>query len=79
MEELEFASDYDYVTLSPIFDSISKQGYKSAFKLMELKNKIKGKKVVALGGVTPDKFSYLKSIGFKGAALLGYFFPVSRQ
>ena len=28
-------------------------------------------KVVALGGVTPDKIHYLKSLNFGGAAMLG--------
>ena len=79
LDEIENSDKYDYVFLSPIFDSISKSGYKAAFDLDSLFPVLNGRKVMALGGVTPDKFSYLKSIGFKGAALLGYFFPVSRQ
>lgn len=64
-----------YVTLSPIFNSISKQGYKSAFSLANLKDKLPliPIMVVALGGVTPSSFSILKETGFKGAAMLGYF------
>ena len=73
--ELPLAESYDYVTLSPIFDSISKAGYKSSFSLTELKPLLKGKKVIALGGVTPDKFSSLREAGFVGAAMLGHFFP----
>lgn len=78
LEELSEADDYDYVTLSPIFDSISKIGYKAAFEFETLKAVLKDKKnVIALGGVTPDKFPFLKSIGFSGGALLSYFFNES--
>lgn len=66
------AASYDYVTLSPIFDSISKEGYNSKFNLNEIESKIEGKHVVALGGVTPEHFSTLREKGFFGAALLGY-------
>lgn len=75
LEELEDVDTFEYFFISPIFDSISKSGYKSHFDLDTLSKKIKGKKAIALGGVTPLKFDYLKSIGFKGGALLGYFFP----
>lgn len=76
---LEEAEKYkplcDYVFLSPIFDSISKQGYSSAFNDITLKDAaVRGiidKKVIALGGVTPDKIEYLKSLQFGGAAMLG--------
>lgn len=62
---------YEYVTLSPIFDSISKAGYRSAFDLeqLDLPDNVG---VVALGGVTPDILAFLKEKGFFGAALLGY-------
>lgn len=73
LSELEEADKYDYVTLSPIFDSISKEGYKSNFIFPELKEALKDKRVIALGGVTPDKIPWLKEFGFFGAAMLGYF------
>lgn len=73
LEELQDAGEYDYVTLSPVFDSISKNGYKSAFSLKELPPFLSGKKVIALGGVTPSKFPDLRAAGFFGAAMLGYF------
>ena len=64
-----------YVFLSPIFDSVSKQGYASAFDDETLKQAsrdcIIGNKVVALGGVTPDKINYLRQLNFGGAAMLG--------
>jgi thiamine-phosphate pyrophosphorylase len=66
-DALEYA---DYVTLSPIFDSISKSGYRSAFNLSDLS--LPAGRVYALGGVTPDRFGQLREARFAGAALLGY-------
>ena len=63
--------DYEYVTLSPIFNSISKKGYVSAFNLDDLTDKIKGKSVIALGGITPSSLTTLREAGFAGAAMLG--------
>lgn len=66
---------YNYVFLSPIFNSISKQGYKSAFTHEELleanKNRIIDEKVYALGGVTQKLLRNVHDYGFGGAALLG--------
>ncbi len=73
IEQLEESEHYDYITLSPIFDSISKAGYRSAFDLEIIKSHLNGRKVVALGGVTPSKFPVLRQTGFFGAAMLGYF------
>lgn len=71
----EDTNDYDYLFLSPIFDSISKRGYTSAFTYEMLqKASLEGiinKKVIALGGVTFDKIPYLKSLNFGGAAMIG--------
>lgn len=74
LDEINGADDFDYFMISPIFDSISKKGYKAGFNLRELSEKIKNKKAVALGGVTPDKFPLLKSLGFYGGAMQGFFF-----
>lgn len=68
----QLTPDADYCFLSPIFDSISKTGYRSSVNLSELDLKKKPSKVIALGGVTPDKFDALKEAGFAGAALLGH-------
>lgn len=72
LDELEEIGRYAYVTLSPIFDSISKSGYTSRFNIGEIAPAISGKKVVALGGVTPGHIKGLRDAGFFGAALLGY-------
>ena len=65
----------DYVLLSPIFDSISKDDYTSRFTPVQLrelaKRKIIDKKVMALGGVDLENIGDLKSYGFGGAVLLG--------
>ena len=76
LEEVKRYKDAcDYVFLSPIFDSVSKQGYASAFTDATLRQAscdgIIDHKVVALGGVTPDKIGYLRRLGFGGAAMLG--------
>ena len=76
MEEvIERKPTMNYVFLSPIFDSISKQGYRSAFDHATLKKAahegIIDHKVVALGGVTRQRISLLAEYGFGGAAMLG--------
>jgi thiamine-phosphate pyrophosphorylase len=65
---------YEYVFLSPVFDSISKQGYKSNFKLEDLKSFLKSNKnkVIALGGINQQNINQAKEMGFSGAAVLGY-------
>lgn len=62
---------HSYQTLSPIYDSISKPGYKSAFDLNTISKYISGFDVVALGGVTFDKLNALQSVNFIGAAMMG--------
>jgi len=65
----------NYLSLSPIFNSISKAGYNSAFSFEEIsKAKAEGiidDKVYALGGVTFDKLEDVKRMGFGGAMILG--------
>lgn len=74
-EVRRFKPECGYVFLSPVFDSISKQGYSSAFSARELHRAaasgIIDSRVVALGGVTPERLPYLRSLGFGGAAMLG--------
>ncbi len=72
-EVREWADKTDYVTLSPIFDSISKEGYKSRFLRKELET-LPENKVVALGGVTPQRIGDIASLPFVGFAMLGYLF-----
>lgn len=76
LEEVKACKDkYDYVFLSPIFDSISKPGYKAAFTDEELtsaaKEGIIDDNVFALGGVTEAKLPLLNRYVFGGYAMLG--------
>ncbi|MBR4188023.1 MAG: HAD-IA family hydrolase [Bacteroidaceae bacterium] len=68
-------ADYDYVFLSPIFDSISKQGYRAAFSREELveARDLLSRNVYALGGITFERLPKVEHLGFAGAAMLGGF------
>ncbi|MDE6823354.1 MAG: thiamine phosphate synthase [Duncaniella sp.] len=72
LEEAESAAGMTYLTLSPIFDSISKSGYASAFTEEEL-SRIADipARVIALGGVTPERIDLLRRYRFSGFAMLG--------
>lgn len=71
----QYSPQCSYVFLSPIFDSISKQGYNSKFTLSDLQSAavqgIINSRVVALGGITTDNLSQVRALGFGGAAVLG--------
>ncbi len=72
LKECANCQSEDYVTLSPIYDSISKEGYSSNFTNEELLDAKLGERVVAMGGVTPHQIPQLHALGFGGVALLGY-------
>ena len=66
---------YDYVFLSPIFNSISKKEYFSKFNdeillNASLNGKI-NKKVIALGGINQETLPIVKKYGFWGVAVIG--------
>ena len=65
---------YCYVFLSPVFDSISKQGYMGSFTESDLRNLLPQSNcpVIALGGVEPKNVRFTQQVGFKGVAALGY-------
>jgi len=75
-EELEKINT-DICFLSPVFDSISKFGYKAKYNNQELKEGIAAwkkkhsQKLFALGGVAAENIAELEELGFDGAALLG--------
>lgn len=72
IDEVMQAGGMTYVTLSPVFDSISKQGYKSAFSAEELRELDDTPvPVIALGGVTPERIAELQNFNFSGYAMLG--------
>jgi thiamine-phosphate pyrophosphorylase len=66
---------FNYVFMSPVFDSVSKKEYLSNFTPEELKEASKhgiiDKRVIALGGITTDNIRTIKKYGFGGAAILG--------
>jgi thiamine-phosphate pyrophosphorylase len=66
---------YAYMSLSPIFDSISKQGYRSAFTREQIaearRQGLIDQRIMALGGVTFNKINEITAMGFGGAMILG--------
>lgn len=75
LEEIMEYCSFDYLFLSPVFDSISKTGYKQGFtpeRFREAKSgKIIGEKVIALGGITAENIPVVRDYGFGGIAVLG--------
>lgn len=65
----------DYAFLSPIFDSISKHGYNAGFTTDDLlaarDSGVIGRRVIALGGITPENIPMAAEMGFGGVAVLG--------
>lgn len=70
---------YDYVFLSPIFNSLSKTNYPAAFTLTEITAALGQLRhragyvpqVLALGGVAAAQLPAVQQAGFAGAAVLG--------
>lgn len=76
LEEISrYKGECDYLTLSPIFNSISKQGYMAAFEPEQLAaardSGLIDRRVIALGGVTLENIPRVKELGFGGVAILG--------
>lgn len=70
-DELAAAKGVDYVLASPVFDSVSKPGYKANPDIVNVIQNA-DMPIIALGGVTPDRFDGLKKQGFAGGAMLGF-------
>ena len=66
---------YAYMSLSPIFNSISKPGYHSAFTAQQIDEArqlgLIDHRVMALGGVTFNQVNDVMKMGFGGAMILG--------
>jgi thiamine-phosphate pyrophosphorylase len=75
LEEIKNEQTCDYIFLSPIFNSISKTNYNSAFseqELLKAKNdQIINNKIIALGGITTQNIPKAHKLGFGGTAILG--------
>ena len=72
IEKLPFRPDY--FILGPIFDSISKEGYKSNFhdhKLLSENLNKSAVDIIALGGIDESKIELCENLGFAGYAMLG--------
>lgn len=74
IEELDNLENfYDFVSLSPVFDSISKENYIG--KIEEFRafynHKNYNVAVYALGGINLDNFHICKEMGFDGAIFMG--------
>ncbi len=82
--ELKDIDGFTYVFFSPIFNSISKQGYNAAFSaetLLEASAEgLINEKVVALGGIDANTLPLLEPYAFGGAAVLGtVWFPFNLE
>ncbi len=65
IEDCEF--EFDYHLLSPVFSSISKQGYEGRrFNVNHI-----DKTIIGMGGVTAINLNEIEHLGFKGAGVLG--------
>lgn len=62
---------FNYAFYGPVFESISKQGYAPRENFKGLEKKKSAVKLVAIGGVTPERIEEVKHWGFDGAAMLG--------
>lgn len=75
LEEVQANKSLDYLFLSPIFRSISKEGYGEGFSLETLRNAslqgIIDEKVIALGGICEQNIPTIRTLHFGGFAVLG--------
>ena len=62
---------FDYVFLSPVFESISKPGYVSGSKFRVQGSEVRKTKIIALGGIQESTVAKAKDLGFDGIAVLG--------
>lgn len=68
LEELENCDfEFDYHLLSPVFSSISKQGYEGrGFNVNPI-----DKRIIGMGGVSTDNLNVFDTLGYKGVGVLG--------
>ncbi len=75
LEVLNYYKTHDYIFLSPIFNSISKTGYPSAFYADEMQTFFQDhpeiRNCIALGGIHSENLKTCMDVGFSGCALLG--------
>lgn len=75
IKELELLNEsINYAFISPVFDSISKDGYKSNLNFQKLQSFLKKNKttqIIALGGISEKNIDECHQLGFDGVAVLG--------
>lgn len=73
---LRLNHSYNYVFISPVFDSISNRGYNAKIKIKTfqkfLETPNRNVKVIALGGIKEENIPLAYATGFDGVAMLGY-------
>lgn len=83
IEELNQYAACDYLFLSPLFQSISKEGYGASFRISDLQEAAQRgdihRRVFALGGIDKETIPLLKGCGFGGVALLGALWGATRE
>lgn len=74
-EIAEAPAEYDYMFLSPVFDSLSKAGYKRRYTPDQWNEaSLRGlltPRVIALGGITAARVPVVRRYGFGGVAVSG--------
>ncbi|MGI4751888.1 MAG: thiamine phosphate synthase [Janthinobacterium lividum] len=71
-DKISEQQSFDYVFLSPVFNSISKAGYTGfADASFTLQKSVTQPEVIALGGINATNIHQLKTMNFDGAAVLG--------
>ena len=74
LHDYQLLSDsFSYTFFGPVFESISKHGYKPLSNKMVSLAEIKNRKIkiIAIGGITADKIDKIEQANFDGVALLG--------
>ena len=65
------SQSFDYAFLGPVFNSISKPGYKAEFSDCSLPQRNHGPKIIAIGGVDAGNIEKAIELKFDGVAVLG--------
>ncbi|MCT4601235.1 MAG: thiamine phosphate synthase [Marinifilaceae bacterium] len=78
-EILLFKDKTRYMFISPVFDSISKENYKSNISIEKLKNNSYINKLVALGGIQNINIESIKKLNLYGIALLGHIWKKNHE
>ena len=65
-------NEYQYVFFGPVYNSISKQGYKSVLPPgFKLNNRKPSPLIIGIGGIGANNMDSIKKMNFDGAAILG--------